>query len=363
MERWLKSEPVTLKFSENQIDAENGIIRDVVMAQVGPAKGHGYWLEQGFIDQLITYDQKYYNETGLKARFGHPAMSDTTMGRQMGYFHNFRIREGDAIADLHLLKSADLSPSMPNMREWMLSMAQEAKDFVMSSIVFRTFSFYQYDPEDNQRVDLETDSWGDPRPKFKKERVYVDFDEQKGSKHLYTDIVEAGAATNSLFSQQFNQDKFAVRVVEFLQSNQDILSFIRANPHKITEMCESLNIPIEMNSKTKKIGLFKELKAMFFSDVENDEVVEETTGDVIEETPEEDVVAEETVSLSRFTELQNRLNEVEELRQQFQARIEELEKRPLAAPATYEEDPGPGKGAEEFMCATTLRAMGRRKKA
>src|SRR6056297_1264539 len=102
--RWLKSQPVILSFEEGQIDADNGIITDVVMCQAGPAKGHGWHLEESFVEQLVAYDQKHYSEgNGLKARFGHPALSDTTMGSQMGYFKNYRFQDGKAIADLHLL--------------------------------------------------------------------------------------------------------------------------------------------------------------------------------------------------------------------------------------------------------------------
>lgn len=358
MERWLKSEPFNLNFSPEQIDEENGIIRDVVMAQVGPAKGHGYWLEQGFIDRLVAYDQKHYSENGLKARFGHPAMSDTSMGKQMGYFKNFRVRGGDAIADLHLLESANLSPSQPGMRKWMLSMAKEATDFVMSSIVFRTFSFYQYDPEDGQRVDLEVDRWGDPRTKFKNERVYVDFNEENGDRHLYTDLVEAGAATNALFGQQFNQDKFAVRVVSFLQENADILSFIQANPQKIIEMCETLNIPIEMDKKKEKMGLWRQLGQLIFTE-ETETTETEEKPEATADTPESDVIEEETVALSVVEELREELRSSNELVGQLQAQVEELQKKPLVEPTSYEEETGTGEDSDAYLCPTTLKAMGR----
>lgn len=243
--RWFKSQPLPLSFKKGQIDADKGIIRDVVMCQPGPAKGHGVHLENSFVEKLIAYDQKHYSEgNGLKARFGHPAMSDTTMGSQMGYFRNFRYKDGDGIADIHLLDSAELSPKAPQMRSWMLSMAKEATDFVMSSIVFAPSGYYQYDPETGDKVELDVDRWGYYTAKFKNERVYVDFDEEKGARHYYTDLVEAGAATNSLFSQQFNRDKFAVRTIEWLQENNDILTFIKKEPGKIAEMCNQLGIDL-----------------------------------------------------------------------------------------------------------------------
>ena len=229
-QRWFKSEPLALTIDRENIDRDAGIIRNVIMAQAGPAKGHGVWLEESFIDQLVAYDQKHFSTNGLKARFGHPAMSDTTMGTQMGYFRNFRKEGTAAVADLHLLEAADKSPSKPGMREWMLSMAEEATDFVMSSIVFNPSGGYQYSPETGERVDFEGNT-----PPFERERVFVDFDATKGAAHYYTDLVESGAATDKLFSTQFNRDKFAVRVVEFLEENDDVLQFIRSNFERIIQ--------------------------------------------------------------------------------------------------------------------------------
>lgn len=364
MERWLKSEPLNLNFTPEQIDEENGIIHDIVMAQVGPAKGHGVWLEQEFIDRLVEYDLKHHNENGLKARFGHPAMSDTTMGKQMGYFKNFRVRGSQAVADLHLLKSADLSPSMPGMREWMLSMAQEAKDFVMSSIVFKAYTYYQYNPEDKERVKLELNRFEEPIAKYGGERVYVGFDEANGDRHKYTDIVESGAATEALFSQQFNQDKFAVRVVSFLQENADILSFIQANPHKIVEMCETLNIPIEMGTKKEKLSLRQRLEALLFAETEETEktveVVEtETEVEETTDTPETEEMAQETVSDTQYDQVLAQMRELQQMNADLTAKIEALEAKPLAKPTSYEEETGTGDDGEAFICPTTAKAMGR----
>jgi len=270
MERWLKSEPLPLlqEVSTCEINADEGMIPNVIMAQAGPAKGHGVHLEQEMIARLVEYDQKHFSETGLKARFGHPSLSDTTMGRQMGYFRNFRLDGDKAVADLYLLDSADLSPTQPGMKAWMLKMSYEAPDFVMSSIVFAPSGYYQYDPETGERVDL----GGEPQAKYDNERIFVDFNEEKGARHYYTDIVEAGAATERLYSQQFNRDKFAVRTVAWLQENPDILHFIQANPHKIVEMCERLNIQLPVMDEKK--NLWNRLGTLLFGEGHTDEAPE-----------------------------------------------------------------------------------------
>lgn len=243
IERWFKSNPLPLSFSPEQIDEENGIISDVVVCEVGQAKGHGVSLELSFIEKLVNYCVTHFSSAGLKARFGHPSMSDSTMGAQLGHFKNFRVRDNQAIADLHLLASAELSPTKPGMRSWMLSMAKEATDFVMSSIVFSEKALYQYDDE-GTRVIIERDDWGEFTAAYADKEVFVEFNQIH-----YTDMVEAGAATNSLFSQQFNRDKFAVQAVEFVQDNPELHKFLKANPAKLVEFCKPLGIVLPTSNK------------------------------------------------------------------------------------------------------------------
>lgn len=359
---WLKSEPLPFQFNGEKIDVENGILHDVVMAQVGPVKGHGYHLEQGFIDSLVAYDQEHHSENGLKARFGHPAMSETTMGTQMGHFTNFRIKEGQAVADLKLLNAADHSPKAPNMKEWMLGMAQEAPDFVMSSIVFKPSGYYQYDPENGNRVDIEMNSWGDPYPEYENERIYVDFNEQQGARHLYTDLVESGAATDSLFSQQFNADKFAVRTIEWLQGNDDILSFIRENPGKLMEMAEKLQIDLP-KTKLSIPEKFQQLKEWFHKDEEGVQIEEyEQEIILLKEDHRKELHTARTALQSEVETVQANLSEMEKENEQLKARIKELEEKHLAAATQFETKPAAsGDSSDTIICETTKRALGKRK--
>jgi hypothetical protein len=355
--RWLKSQPVILSFEEGQIDAENGIIRDVVMCQAGPAKGHGVHLEESFVEQLVAYDHKNYSEgNGLKARFGHPALSDTTMGSQMGYFRNQRYKDGKAIADLHLLDSAELSPKAPQMRSWMLSMAQEANDFVMSSIVFQPSGYYQYDPETGARVELETSSWGQPRVQYDGERVYVDFNEEKGARHYYTDLVEAGAATNSLFSQEFNRDKFAVRTIEWLQENEDILSFIKQEPGKIVEMCEKLGVDLPK----PKITFGDKITALKNWLNGQDEPAQNWEEQLQSLTAEHDKALSELRSAHQeeLTALEAKHTALVE---QKDAEIKALKKKHLAAITEYE-GTQPHTSDNPLICELTRKAMKKTKK-
>lgn len=256
--RWFRSAPVAPDFEQSNIDAEAGIIRDVVMAQEGEAQGHGVHLEGEFISNLVAYDRANFSRIGLKSRFGHPSASSETMGTQLGIYSNFRKREKggkmQAIADLHLLESADLSPTHPGTRAWVLSMAAERPDFIMSSIVFRGSGFYQRKPNGNKhRLEPNPDAWWDGNEwlNFKEDwgDIYIEFDANAGAKHFYTDLVEAGAATDNLFGTQANPDFFVSKAHQFLDDNPEIIDFVKNNPSRAQAFLTRLGISIPQPHK------------------------------------------------------------------------------------------------------------------
>lgn len=225
--RWLKSGRVNFAETE-RTDDENGILYGVIMCQVGEAKGHDVHLEQEFIDAGIAYAQKYHGDKGMKARFGHPGMSNETLGTEMGRFKNFRVVDDKMVADLHLYKSANLSPTQPGMRDWMLSMAEEDPEAIMCSIVFTVDHYYQYDG-DGKKIKIwyytEDGDWVTANSQMK---VYVALKEL-----MFCDIVDQGAATDKLFSEDLNSDKFAVIATQFFNEYPQIEEFIQEHPEKI----------------------------------------------------------------------------------------------------------------------------------
>lgn len=205
----LRSQPILLEFAKANIDAENGILRDVVMVEEGDASGHGVALEAEFISDLVAYDRRVFGDAGVRAKFGH-VFGSSAMGSQLGYFRNVRKREKNgkmqAIADLHLLKSADKSPTRPGMYTYVLEMAQEAPDFIMASIEFRAGRYYQRKANGHKKYIWEYAEFkenGEPRwdswiGKDKAlGKVFVEFG-PKGE-HYFTALVDDGAATENLF--------------------------------------------------------------------------------------------------------------------------------------------------------------------
>lgn len=257
--RWLRSRPAPGGFSPDKIDAEKGILYDVVMVEEGEAKGHGVRLEAEFVRDLVAYDNATFANRGLKARFGHPSASNDTMGTQLGVFYNFRTRRDkgrmQAIADLHLLDSSEESPTHPGMRSWVLKMASERPDFLMMSIVFRQGALYQK-KANGHKVYIGNEYDADPDLGD----VFVEFGTD--GQHFYTDLVEEGAATESLFGTQMNPDFFVSRAHRWLDENPDILDFVQKNPQRVQFFLMRLGISIQQPQQ-KKMSTFSIKKWLF----------------------------------------------------------------------------------------------------
>lgn len=203
-ERWFKSGGINFSEVEN-IDSEKGIIYGVILCQAGEAKGHGVHLEQSFIDDCTAYANKNHKGKGMKSRFGHPSMSNETLGTELGRFQNFSTDGNQLKADLHLLESANLSPSHKGLKDYMLSMAAEDAEMIMCSIVFKPKYEYQY--KGDERVDIHycdkkgrwhrcRDTNGVATPFNAEAKLYTELDELH-----FCDIVDQGAATDRLFSE------------------------------------------------------------------------------------------------------------------------------------------------------------------
>jgi hypothetical protein len=250
--RWLRSLPVQ-SFAAGQIDEENGIIHDVVMVEEGPAKGHGVHLESEFVTDLVAYDIRVFGSRGVPARFGHPGASDNTMGMQMGHYQNIRKRKGDkgqmqAIGDLHLLDAAEISPSKPNMKSYVLRMAKEAPDFMMSSIVFKASKYYQKKDNGHKHY-VNFDEFGDPINLLPDKKVFVEFGET--GQHYFTDLVDKGAATDSLFSAQANPHLFVSQAQIFFSEQPALLEFVKNNPAKVLEFLTNIGVAFPAPEHTK----------------------------------------------------------------------------------------------------------------
>jgi hypothetical protein len=347
--RWLKSEPTVALTKAPKVDADEGIIYGVVMAEEGPARGHGVELDEAFIRDVVRYDRAHYQDRGLKARFGHPSMSNEVMGTQMGFFKNYRVQKAarngqtihQAVADLHLLAAANESPTHPGMREWVLKMAQEAPDFMMCSIVFMPQMYFQRDAE-GKKVKVEYDAeygWlTDPEMG----PVYAQL-----ADHYYTDLVEQGAATEKLFSAQFNPDNMAVRAAEWLSDNPAVIDLLEKTPAKALDFLTRVGINVQpmttligklLGSSTPPPAPAAEITVpVVTEDATQKEAVAEDEELIAEDVvaKQEDLLNEQMSAMSELVEnlvksvvaLQKR---VEALQADAEQRLQQLEQAPAA---------------------------------
>ncbi|MEO7176110.1 MAG: hypothetical protein ABI002_09990, partial [Saprospiraceae bacterium] len=124
------------------IDVANRVIKSIILAQVGEAKGHGFFVEKPFLESLVKFTDARQNE--IKCNFNH---NYDDMGKQLGVVKNIKLSGNKVIGDLHLYKAADLSPTNPNMATWLLTQAQENPSVVNCSIKFVADYFYEYDAD------------------------------------------------------------------------------------------------------------------------------------------------------------------------------------------------------------------------
>jgi hypothetical protein len=115
-------------------------ISDVVISSRAEAKGWNVWVNKEFLARLVELG----NAAGeVKARYGHPAVLSDPIGTEIGYFANFRYRQGgngtpdQVIADLTFVEGWDQAPKMAENIRHIQAIARSASTLIGASIEFR----------------------------------------------------------------------------------------------------------------------------------------------------------------------------------------------------------------------------------
>ena len=235
MNHYFSSQPVYAA-PVASIDRENGIIHGITIAQTGPAKGHGAFLDSTFLVQLV--DQANTRPHGIKARFGHPNMCSTALGTYLGRFRNYSYSGDKVIADLYLDDTARKSPS-GNLFDYVLDMAEKNPDMFGASVAFESNDF----ETKTETIDGK-----------KETREYFRLKELRA-----TDIVDDPAATDSLFSA----DSFPGLATQFLDENPQIMELIFSKPDSVTEFLHNYLNNSKMNLSEKVKANFAAFIALF----------------------------------------------------------------------------------------------------
>ena len=112
-----------------RVSRENRTISDVAVITRGPALGHGVWIDEEFVADVVALGDNSKN--GVVSHYTHGDLSGDGLSKKLGRLNNFRVAENGekAIADLTLFKAAEKSPD-GNLSAHIMQLAEEApKDF------------------------------------------------------------------------------------------------------------------------------------------------------------------------------------------------------------------------------------------
>jgi hypothetical protein len=265
--------------SIDNIDEHTGVIKNVVLAREGIAKGHGVHLDSTFIAKLVELGNDI--EAGVKARFGHPNMCSDALGTYIGRFKNFRVIEDKAYADLHMDEVAKKSPK-GDLYSYVFGMAKSNPDMFGNSIVFRA---------GESIVAL-----------------------------MASDLVDTPAATESLFSE----DLTASKVTEFLESNPEVEEILFNKPELIEQFLNRYENYKSKKNKMEKSFTEKVVDVLKTFGITKSEDTVELSEEVVEtEVTETEEVAEEVVAETELS-TEEVVEATEHIEEKFNAEKEAL---------------------------------------
>lgn len=199
------------KQSPSSIDREKGIIKDIILCQTGEAKGHDLFINDGFIDKVVSLGNEI--KPGIKARFGHPNICSTALGTYLGRYKNFRKEDNKAVADLFLDSTSKKSPN-GNLYDYVLDLAESNPDMFGASIAFKAGKAdKKLETIDGKEV----------------EKSYASI-----VKLHACDLVDDPAATEGLF-ESFHEDDFAFQVSVFLDEHPEIYELLTKKPEILND--------------------------------------------------------------------------------------------------------------------------------
>lgn len=298
------------------VDANTGLIKGVIIAREGIAKGHGVYLDAEFISEVARLGNE--KEKGLKARFGHPSAIEDAIGSYIGRYKNFRVEKDKVYADLYLDDCAKDAPKYGNLYDWLLKMAAKNPDMFGNSIVFTSGmpKYSEYYNEITGEVE---------------ERTYATIISLNAS-----DVVDTPAATESLFSAK-KSFKSNLNIMEKSIKDKllDVAESIK-NAFSAEEVAEEVTEEtVAENATTEEVAeeSLEELKEEFKADAEEVELSEEPK----EEEKKEEPKAEEPKEEEKEEELSTDESKdaLAHAVESYEAKIEEQEKSFAAKEADH----------------------------
>lgn len=198
-----------------KVDRENGVLRNISVANFGDNKNDSYFDEK-FISDLVAKGNA--QTQGIKSRFGHPNMCATSLGTYIGRQKNFNIQNGNCFGDLFLdpiTKKTQVEGKGISIFDYVMDMAETNPDMFGNSIVINCLFETKTFTIDGKEIEKTV-------PKLE-------------SFHA-SDLVDDPAATESLFSN--NENDLGVVITQFLDENPKIFESFSKNPAIIQDFFE-----------------------------------------------------------------------------------------------------------------------------
>lgn len=330
----------TVSHSSLNIDKEARTVDNVILAQVGEAKGHGVEIEQSFIEDMATYSARKMSDR-VQCNFGHRWNS---LGFQLGYFSDLRVDGKKFRGKLHVYKAADKSPEMQGMAEYFMDIAAEDSKAVMCSIKFEPLHYYQYDDK-GQKVIIQYSWYYGPVKAYESKPAYVAF-----KRLISCDIVDEGALTDSLFSDEASGPRAFAEII----SAPGFVEWFKAHHQMFPQLAE-------FYAEQDKFSIRKFFTSIFSNASHDMDPITNTPAPIVplqegQTRTGQGVPPEAAPSPTELSALQSQLTALQEQLTQLQAtntaqaaEITALKAAPAATPTgVKDENPAGVNGTEEF---------------
>ena len=234
-----------------RIDREALTLRDVQITLEGEARGHGFWLNRQFCEDVVKAGNAA-GDAGVKVRFGHPAMCSDALGTYLGRATNFRCVEvtrkesgekaAGVVADVALDAHADRT-------QWILDMSESAPDTFGMSIVF-TYGDWQVLDADGVFHSYKDEVENEDEKKRKSEKEFWD---QSADGRTYavlgklhgTDFTDTPAATDGVFSA----NDLASEAEAMLDEHPQVLETIEKHPDSVFQFLTRIGVMDRLETK------------------------------------------------------------------------------------------------------------------
>lgn len=348
----------TIKFAAG-VDREDGIIYDCILCEVGQPSGHTYAGYPYYINiEFLQEAARDMMGQKVPVMFTHSA----GLGRQAGSVKDIRLEGRKLKGDLYLLNSANMSPELPGMKDYILELAEEDATAINFSIYADLAGFYQKvrasDGTTQKRFVFTLDEGGNYiAPDPKKGKIYAEY-----KKLNRADLVHKGALTSKLFQ--------TMETNELKQKLGDLMAEAGFFPMLEANISEFDGLKSFFASKEKK-GLIAQVRSLVGADGTAEELLaakndlEAAEGKLLELSGE--LTAAQALANAKAAELADITEKLEAMtgeRDALAARVAELEAEPTPG-ADLISDPAPSgsrggaKSREELILSdsTTQKAL------